>query len=77
MKKNIEKKMAKSIKKLAKTAKKNNIIGTFGTGVATGAGVATGVITVGFIAEKVASVVICKKRSKRSKKKNEGKKNEE
>ena len=64
MKKNIEKKMAKSIKKVAKAAKKNPI-GTFTTGVTTGAILATGV---GFLAEKVAGKVACKVRARAEKK---------
>ena len=69
MKKNIEKKMAKSIKKIAKAAKKNPI-GTFGAGAAAGAVMAT---CVGFLAEKVAGKVVCNARAKKS----EEKKNEE
>lgn len=67
MKNNIEKKMAKSIKKIAKAAKKNPI-GTFGAGAAAGAVMAT---CVGFLAEKVAGKVVCAIRSKRSEKKTE------
>ena len=74
MKNNIEKKMAKSIKKLAKTAKKNPV-GTFEVGAATGAILAAGI---GFIADKVAGKVVCTIRSKKNEeKKNEEKKNEE
>ena len=69
MKNNIEKKMAKSIKKVAKAAKKNPI-GTFTTGVTTGAILAAGI---GFIADKVAGKVVCTIRSKKA----EEKKNEE
>ena len=61
--------MAKSIKKVAKAAKKNPI-GTFTTGVTTGAILAAGI---GFIADKVAGKVVCTIRSKKA----EEKKNEE
>ena len=73
MKNNIEKKMAKSIKKLAKTAKKNPV-GTFEVGAATGAILAAGI---GFIADKVAGKVVCAIRSKKAEEKLEEKKNEE
>ena len=68
MKNNIEKKMAKSIKKVAKAAKRNPI-GTFSTGAAAGTVMAIGAE---FIAIEVASAVIIRKaRSKSEKKKNE------
>ena len=65
MKNNIEKKMAKSIKKVAKAAKRNPI-GTFSTGAAAGTVMAIGAE---FIAVKVASAVIIRKAKSKSEKK--------
>ena len=65
MKNNIEKKMAKSIKKVAKAAKRNPI-GTFSTGAAVGTVMAIGAE---FIAIKVASAVIIRKVKSKSEKK--------